>query len=214
MLVSAVGSPPQPRRPVGSPRPTGREHVLPSPLRVLAELSLPHVVDGTKTELVGARGHQALDHHGGSLGVHAGQEHGPGGIYKDRGWTQRWTDIPGAVFLTPSPVWASRGAPPPTQSGRGWPRHFPGSPSPTCPRGLEGPGEGARTHGNRDGRCLFYLFSPPLESMSSRQTVLKMPLKQGLLILHVPVWRLKKKKSRHGLGGSGEAGPESRTSQT
>lgn len=76
---------------MGSPRPTRREHLLPSPLRVLAELSLPHVVDGTKTELVGARGHQALDHYRGSLGVHAGQEHGPGGIYKDRGWRQRWT---------------------------------------------------------------------------------------------------------------------------
>lgn len=46
-----------------SPTPLLEEHLLPSPLRVLAELSLPHVVDCTKAELVGARGHQALDHH-------------------------------------------------------------------------------------------------------------------------------------------------------
>lgn len=35
----------------------------PSPVRVLAELPLPHVVDRTETELVGARGDQALDRH-------------------------------------------------------------------------------------------------------------------------------------------------------
>lgn len=35
----------------------------PSPVRVLAELPLPHVVDRTETELVGARRDQALDRH-------------------------------------------------------------------------------------------------------------------------------------------------------
>lgn len=46
----------QPLRPAwkGSP---------PSPVRVLAELPLPHVVDRTETKLVGARGDQALDRH-------------------------------------------------------------------------------------------------------------------------------------------------------
>lgn len=105
---------PAPRPPLEPPTPTLR----PSPLRVLAELSLPHVVDSAKTELVGPCGDQALDHHGSSFRVHAGQEHRPGGICMDRGWRQRWAPLGGMLPPAPTP----RSAPasyliPPAQLG-------------------------------------------------------------------------------------------------
>lgn len=122
---------PQPLPPMESPTPLLEEHLLPSPLRVLAELSLPHVVDCTKAELVGACRHQALDHHRGSLRVHTGQEHGPGCIYEDRGWRRRWASRE-ATLLTPIPAEAQcrlgQQRPSPTRSSRGWSRHFSGSP--------------------------------------------------------------------------------------
>ena len=105
---------PAPRPPLEPPTPTLR----PSPLRVFAELSLPHVVDSAKAELVGPCGDQALDHHGGSFRVHAGQEHCPGGICMDRGWRQRWAPLGGMLPPAPTP----RSAPasyliPPAQLG-------------------------------------------------------------------------------------------------
>lgn len=57
---------------------------LGSPLRLLAELSLPDVVDGTEAELVGARGDEAVDGDGGRLGLDAGQQDRPGGVWNDR----------------------------------------------------------------------------------------------------------------------------------
>lgn len=73
------------------------------PLRVLAELSFPHVIDCTEAELVGTCGNQALDGHRGSLRVHTGQEHGPWSIYRERGWRQRWASR-GAMLPTPFPA--------------------------------------------------------------------------------------------------------------
>ena len=92
-------APPGPHPPLEPPTPT----LCPSPLRVLAELSLPHVVDSAKTELVGPCGDQALDGHRGSFRVHAGQEHRPGGICRDRGWRQRWASLGGMLPPAPTP---------------------------------------------------------------------------------------------------------------
>lgn len=52
-----------------------------SPLRLLAELSLPDIVDGTEAELVGAGGDQAVDGHCGRLGLDAGQQDRPGSVW-------------------------------------------------------------------------------------------------------------------------------------
>lgn len=51
-----------------------------SPLRLLAELPLPHVVNGTEAELIGARRDQAVDHHRRGLGLDIGQQDRPGSI--------------------------------------------------------------------------------------------------------------------------------------
>lgn len=99
-VVVAAGGPSWPPPATGAPD----ARLAPLPLRVLAELSLPHVVDSTKAELVGPCGDQALDHHGSSFRVHAGQEHRPGGICRDRGWRQRWASWGACFLLLPLPA--------------------------------------------------------------------------------------------------------------
>lgn len=54
---------------------------LGSPLRFLAELSLPHVINGAQAELIGARRDQAVDRHRRGLGLDAGQQDGPGSVW-------------------------------------------------------------------------------------------------------------------------------------
>lgn len=52
-----------------------------SPVRLLAELSLPHIINGTEAELVGTRRDQAIDRHCRGLGLDAGQQDGPGSVW-------------------------------------------------------------------------------------------------------------------------------------
>lgn len=51
-----------------------------SPVRLLAELSLPHVIHGAEAELIGTRRDQAIDRHCRGLGLDAGQQDGPGSV--------------------------------------------------------------------------------------------------------------------------------------
>ena len=159
ILVLAAGSPAAQPLCQGAPDTSPGREAAPSPLRVLAELSFPHVVDGTETELIGARGNQALDRHRGSLGVHTGQEHSPGGIYGHRGWRQRWA-LWGGLLLPPNP---SRGPASLGLAGSCLPCLVQGRLVmpffcvPLAQRGWKVLGEGLMAHRNRDA-FIFSIF--------------------------------------------------------
>lgn len=51
-----------------------------SPVCLLAELPLPHIINGTEAELIGARRDQAIDRHRCGLRLDIGQQDGPGSI--------------------------------------------------------------------------------------------------------------------------------------
>lgn len=54
---------------------------LSSPVCLLAELPLPHIINGTEAELIGARRDQAIDRHRHGLWLNAGQQDGPGSVW-------------------------------------------------------------------------------------------------------------------------------------
>lgn len=54
--------------------------VFSSPVGLLAELPLPHIINGTEAELIGARRDQAIDRHCYGLWLDIGQQDGPGSV--------------------------------------------------------------------------------------------------------------------------------------
>lgn len=59
--------------------------VLNSPVSLLAELPLAHIVNGTEAELIGARRDQAIHRHRYGLGLDIGQQDGPGSVWNKEG---------------------------------------------------------------------------------------------------------------------------------
>jgi len=57
--------------------------VFHSPLGLLAELPLAHVVNGTEAELIGARRDQAVDRHRYGLRLDIGQQDGPRSVWNE-----------------------------------------------------------------------------------------------------------------------------------
>lgn len=53
-----------------------------SPVCLFAELPLPHIINGTEAELIGARRDQAIDRHCCGHRLNIGLQDGPGSIWK------------------------------------------------------------------------------------------------------------------------------------
>lgn len=59
-------------------------YLFSSPLCLLAELPLAHIINGTEAELIGACRDQTIDRHCRGLRLNTGQQDGPGSIWNQR----------------------------------------------------------------------------------------------------------------------------------